>query len=88
MVEKKEPWVVIRVCEEFALLGLLAFLDDTVGLQRKKLFRSFSPIVRLCAESEECEMSEFSATLLLQLLLVSLLACLRAEPQHARPMYD
>jgi hypothetical protein len=52
------------------------------------LFRRPGPMIRLHLGSKEREVSKFSAALLLQLVLVCLLARLRAEPQHPLPMYD
>jgi hypothetical protein len=53
-----------------------------------ELFKRPSPIIPLRPGSKECEMSKFSATLLLQLMFVCLLARLPAEPKHPHPMHD
>ena len=55
---------------------------------RLELFGRPSPIISLRPGSKECEMSKFSAALLLQLMFVCLLARLRAEPKHPHPMHD
>jgi len=59
-------------------ISILTRLEDALGLTG--VLQRLGPIIRLCPLSEECEMSKFS-TLLIQLLLVSLLTCLGAEPQ-------
>src|ERR1700730_10991830 len=49
---------------------------------------TFVQAARLRSGSKECEVSKFSAALLLQLMFVCLLARLRAEPKHPLPMHN
>jgi hypothetical protein len=49
---------------------------------------TFVQAARLRPGSKECEASKFSATLLLQLMFVRLLARLRAEPKHPLPVHN